>query len=112
MLTSSSLPACPFSSSLHLRSALDISKHVANSTLEAHLNRVKALIPPHVQIFFMHYGLDTLYRTMVNAEQATYRETTRMRLDGAADVAPAEPKTVGIGANQPSKEKIQYELLR
>jgi hypothetical protein len=59
----------------------------------------------------MHFGLNSLFKEMVNAQQAAYREDTRARLDNL-DAPKAVPKAVGIGARQPNKEALQMELMR
>lgn len=100
--------------SISSRTALELSKHVANRTLERHISSVLAAIPSHVHLFLMHYGLKTLCREITNSEQAAYREQARANLNGgsAADAPAPKPKAVGIGPKQPGKEALEYELMK
>ena len=69
-------------------------------------------IPPDAHLFIMHFGLDALYREMKNAAEAVRREATKARLAGQEPDPNIQAKLVGIGPRQPSKDKMEYELMK
>ncbi|GAA6049782.1 hypothetical protein JCM3770_002158 [Rhodotorula araucariae] len=87
--------------------ALELSTHVANGTLSAHIAALQARLAPHVNLFVLVYGLATLFRDMERARQEAYRNS--VRADGAGERA---VKPAGIGANQPGKDDLELELMR
>lgn len=60
----------------------------------------------------MHFGLDALYREIKNAGEAVKREAARARVAGQEPDPLVQSKQVGIGAKQPSKSKMEYELMK
>ncbi|GAA5887731.1 hypothetical protein JCM3774_006865 [Rhodotorula dairenensis] len=104
-------------------SALDLSQHVADSTLSDHIARIQSrLLPPHVNLFVMLYGLGALARDLERARQEAYRNSVRAAAAGgteesasAAAAAAASSKAVklpGIGEKQPSKGELELALIR
>lgn len=94
------------------RTALDLSRHVANSTLSSHISTIQSRLPPHVNLFIMLYGVNTLYRDMERARQEAYRNSIRAGNADGADPPPKGVKPAGIGENQPSRDELELELMR
>lgn len=88
-------------------SALDLSTHVANSTLSSHLSSIQARLPPHVNLSVLVFGLGTLFRDMERARQEAYRNSVRGTGGEERAVKPA-----GIGERQPSKDELELALMR
>ncbi|GAA5892947.1 hypothetical protein JCM8208_004132 [Rhodotorula glutinis] len=88
-------------------SALDLSTHVANSTLSSDLSSIQARLPPHVNLFVLVFGLGTLFRDMERARQEAYRNSVRGTGGEERAVKPA-----GIGERQPSKDELELALMR
>lgn len=58
----------------------------------------------------MVYGLDSLFRTIVNRTNAEHTQRVRQSEQGTSDVFKA--KGVGIGALQPTREELEMGLMR
>ncbi|TKA57454.1 hypothetical protein B0A53_00683 [Rhodotorula sp. CCFEE 5036] len=94
-------------------SALDLSQHVADSTLSNYVTTLQSRsLPPHVNLFIMLYGLGTLARDLERARQEAYRNS--IRAAGVDDQAAtkAVKKLPGIGERQPSKDDLELALIR
>lgn len=87
-------------------SALDLSTHVANSTLSAQLSSIQARLAPHVNLFVLLFGLGSLFRDMERARQEAYRNSVR----GAGEERAVRP--AGIGERQPGKDELELALMR
>ncbi|GAA5921604.1 hypothetical protein JCM3775_003126 [Rhodotorula graminis] len=88
-------------------SALDLSTHVANSTLSAHLSTIQARLAAHVNLFVLVFGLGSLFRDMERARQEAYRNSVGGGLGDERAVRPA-----GIGERQPGKDELELALMR
>lgn len=105
--------SCPLLTWPHLGStALELSKWIARDGLVGHIKDIMSAIPRDSHLFIMHFGLDALYREMKNASEAVHRGANRARLAGQQPDPSAQPQDVGIGPRQPSKNKIEYELMK
>ena len=91
-------------------SALDLSTHVANSTLSAHLSSIQARLAPHVNLFVLLFGLGSLFRDMERARQEAYRKSVRAASAGAGEERAVKP--AGIGERQPGKDELELALMR
>lgn len=94
-------------------SALDLSQHVADSTLSNYVTTLQSRsLPPHVNLFIMLYGLGTFARDLERARQEAYRNS--IRAAGVDDQAAtkAVKKLPGIGERQPSKDDLELALIR
>ncbi|GAA5976601.1 hypothetical protein JCM10908_005562 [Rhodotorula pacifica] len=95
-------------------SALDLSQHVADSTLSTYITTIQSRLPPHVNLFIMLYGLNALARDLERARQEAYRNS--IRAAGGGDEAGAggnkAVKLPGIGERQPSKDDLELALIR
>ncbi|GAA5821202.1 hypothetical protein JCM11251_004511 [Rhodosporidiobolus azoricus] len=87
--------------------ATDLSHHIASRTLSSHIASIQSRLPPHVNLFILLYGLNTLFRDLERARQEAYRNSVRE--DGGAG---ARTKLPGIGEGQPSKDDLELELMR
>ncbi|CDR38351.1 hypothetical protein NBRC10512_004035 [Rhodotorula toruloides] len=92
--------------------ALDLSRHIANSTLSTHISTIQSRLPPHVNLFIMLFGLNTLYRDMERARQEAYRNSIRAGQAEGADAPTKGVKPAGIGEDQPSRDDLELELMR
>lgn len=92
--------------------ALELAKHIARDSLIDHIRRIIAAIPPDAHLMIMHFGLRQLFRDMESAQNAVLRDGVRAQMAGDEVAPDARPKSVGIGAKQPSKEKMEYELMK
>ncbi|BGP01256.1 ERCC4 domain containing protein [Rhodotorula toruloides] len=92
--------------------ALDLSRHIANSTLSSHISTIQSRLPPHVNLFVMLYGLNTLYRDMERARQEAYRNSIRAGQADGADATAKGIKPAGIGESQPSRDELELEMMR
>ncbi|BGP23283.1 hypothetical protein JCM10295v2_002177 [Rhodotorula toruloides] len=92
--------------------ALDLSRHIANSTLSPHISSIQSRLPPHVNLFIMVFGLNTLYRDMERARQEAYRNSVRAGNADGEDAPAKGVKPAGIGQNQPSRDELEVELMR
>ncbi|GAA5891312.1 hypothetical protein JCM6882_004653 [Rhodosporidiobolus microsporus] len=90
--------------------AHDLSHHVAARTLSAHISSLQSRLPPHVNLFVLLYGLNTLFRDLERARQEAYRNS--LRDEGAAGAGARAVKPPGIGENQPGKDELELELMR
>lgn len=95
-------------------SALDLSQHVADSSLSAHIAEIQTRLPPHVNLFVMLFGLGALARDLERTRQEVYRNSVRAAA-GADESSAAATKAVklpGIGERQPSKDELELALIR
>lgn len=91
--------------------AHDLSTHVANKTLSAHIASLQSALPPHSNLFILLYGLVSLFRDLERVRQEAYRNSIRAGgADGAEAAKAAKP--AGIGERQPSKDELELELMR
>ncbi|GJN87246.1 hypothetical protein Rhopal_000191-T1 [Rhodotorula paludigena] len=91
--------------------AHDLSTHVANGTLSAHIASLQSALPPHSNLFILLYGLASLFRDLERARQEAYRNSIRAGGGDGAEAAKAA-KPAGIGERQPSKDELELELMR
>ncbi|GAA5979522.1 hypothetical protein JCM11641_005421 [Rhodosporidiobolus odoratus] len=92
--------------------AMDLSHHIANKTLSSHITSLQTRLPPHVNLFILLYGLQSLFRDMERARQEAYRIQVRAAGGDGDAAAQAKVKPAGIGESQPGKEVLELEIMR
>ncbi|GAA5858470.1 hypothetical protein JCM8547_007321 [Rhodosporidiobolus lusitaniae] len=96
--------------------AHDLSHHVASGTLSTHIASIQSHLPPHVNLFILLYGLNTLFRDLERVRRENYRAQVRAA-NGEDEPAGGggggkKGKPAGIGENQPSVAELELELMR
>ncbi|GAA5965950.1 hypothetical protein JCM3765_004128 [Sporobolomyces pararoseus] len=89
--------------------AHDLSLHVARNTLSSFITTVQSQIPPHVNLFVLLFGLQTILRDLERVRQAEYKRELRVK---AGEPEGATIKPAGIGLGQPNKDELELAIMR
>ncbi|GAA6005365.1 hypothetical protein JCM11491_002674 [Sporobolomyces phaffii] len=89
--------------------AYDLSLHIAHDTLSRFMTNLQSQLPPHINLFVLLYGLQTVFRDLERVRQAEYRRDLQRRA-GEPDGPVIKP--AGIGQGQPSKDELELAIMR
>ncbi|GAA6063727.1 hypothetical protein JCM10212_001628 [Sporobolomyces blumeae] len=90
--------------------AHDLSLHISRNTLESHIQTIQSSLPPHVNLFVLLFGLNTLFRDVERVVQAEYR--ARVRAEAGETAGGGKVKPAGIGEGQPDRDQIELAIMR
>jgi hypothetical protein len=91
------------------RTAHELSHHIARNTLSKFITKIQSQLAPHVNLFVLLLGLQTIFRDFVRYERAEFKRELATRA-GESGLAPT--KLVGIGQDQPSKDDLDLAIMR
>lgn len=91
------------------RNAHDLSRHIARRTLSKFVKDVQAKLAPHVRLFVLIHGLQSIFRDLERVRQAEYKRDLQKTAEERQSIA---IKPAGIGPDQPSKDELEFGIMR